>query len=248
MSDPVAVSGDEKESELSQSHTSPRPRVFAEPTLGASASPGRPSMSVPAAGRLPSGMGSAMKPDSIFNMEMGSQSTVQRVPMNGRPIKLAGNQVSLAGSGVRPLPSRPSMGAPGDTIASFPAIEKVVDSQTTDVSFTKASATALLEALSGALIRMAAPENAKVPCVLEIGPGTIEKATSLKLKLAPFVSSDAVEFRDFTTAELQGANKVLECAIIMPSPSSSVNSFGMAMFILIATAAGVAYWVNTSGD
>jgi hypothetical protein len=78
---------------------------------------------------------------------------------------------------------------------------------------------------------------------MEIGPGMVEKAAALKLKLTGFVNSDASEFRDFTTAELQGANSALECSIIMPAPMSSAG-VGLAMVILIATAAGIGYWLN----
>lgn len=227
---------------MSQSNVrAPNPRVVAEPVGPPPSNQARPSMAVPAAGRLPSGMGSITKPDSVFNMDMGSQAQVQRVPLGGRPIQMAGGEVKLTGH--RTVSARPSMGAPGAPIAQFPEIEKVVDSQVTDVSFSKASATALLEALTTALVRLAAPENAKAPCVVEIGPGMVEKATALKLKLTGFVNSDAVEFRDFTTAELQGANSALECSIIMPAPVSSTG-VGLAMVILIATAAGVAYWIN----
>lgn len=202
-------------------------------------------MSVPAAGRLPSGMGSITKPDSIFNMDMGGQSQVQRVPLNGRPLQMAGSSVPVPG--MRPASLKPSLGAPGDSIANFPALAKVVDAQSTDVSFTKASGTSILEALTRALIIVGLPENLKAPCVVELGPGMVEKATALKLKLAQFVASDAVEFRDFTTAELQGTNKVIECAVILPLSTSSANSFGLAMIVLVATAAGVAYWMNSGG-
>jgi hypothetical protein len=245
MSDPVAVSGDEKEPELSQSYAQARPRVVAEPVVslsGSQASPARPAMAVPAAGRLPSGMGSITKPDSVFHMDMGRGSQVQSVPLNGQPIQMAGSQVRMAGP--KAVTARPSMGAPGDTIAKFPAIEAALNSQLTDVSFSKASASIVLEEVNKALIRVSAPENAKAPCVVEMGPGMVEKATSLKVKLERFVASEDVQFKDFTTAELQGANKVMECAIVIGPAASGVNSFGLAMVVLIATAAGVAYWVN----
>lgn len=256
MPNPVAVSGDEQEDELGSAGISaPRQRVVAEPVGPAPTMAGRPMMAEAPAGRLPSGMGSITKPGSIFGMEMGAGSQVQRVQMAGKPVQLSGAAVSISGQGAySPLPSRqaasvaarPVLGqaAKGAPLDKYPAIDSVLAHQMTGVSLTKAEAGAVLDSLTQALVRVASPENASAACVLETGPGMVEKAATFKGKLIGFLASDALEFRDFSASELEGSDKVIACAGKLSPAVSSVGA-GLAFVVLIAAVAGVAYMINS---
>lgn len=229
----AAGQGGEKEHELSQVAVDPRPRVVAEPVgVPAQASPARPYMESPAAGRLPSGMGSSIKPSSIFGSDMGPGAQVQSVPLLQPRVSLSGVQVAGASS--------PKLGQ--QALDKYPAIEQVLSKEVTGVTLSKAEASAILSSLEEALVRLTAPENAGAACVREMAPGLVEKASALKLKLQAFVAGPDAAFNDFTAAELEGADRVIACAGQLAKVSHA--GMGLAWVIFIAGAAYVGYLIT----
>lgn len=229
----AAGQGGEKEHELSQVAVEARPRVVAEPVgVPPQASASRPAMEAPPAGRLPSGMGSITKPGSIFGSEMGPGAKVQSV-------RLLQPRMSLSGVQMSQTPS-PQLGQ--KALDKYPAIEQVLSKEVTGVTLSKAEASAILSALEEALVRLTAPENAGTACVRDMAPGLVQKASAFKISLQEFVAGPDSSFKDFTAAELEGADRVIACAGQLSG--SGKAGIGLAWIILIAGAAYVGYLIT----
>jgi hypothetical protein len=240
-----------------------RPRVQAEPL------PARPAAAAPRrseapqgmlrpamqgaikanySNRLPQGMGKATRPDSIFHGSGDAQQIQAASSSDPRlgPVQLA--------SGIRTVrrdavPTRmlgqASPAAASGAVGDYPSIDRLLDKQITGVSFTRAEAGALKDALEAALVRVGSPENASAGCVKTLGPGTVEKAAVLKAKLAAFQASADDSFKDFSASELEGADKVLSCAGVLTQAAQNSGN-ALAWILLIAVSAAVAYTVQKS--
>jgi hypothetical protein len=136
----------------------------------------------------------------------------------------------------RPVMGQATSSASAATTAAplepYPEIDKILSEQAVGMTLSRAEASALLDALSGTLTRISSPENSNSSCIQALGPGAIEKATTLRTKLAQYVAGDSPgNFSDFTSDEFSGADRVLACASALAPEGSSSNSAILALLI-----------------
>lgn len=221
-----------------------QPRVAAVPT------------GMGGAQRVPiGGAGPTMKQNSIFGDSSGGMSGNQ-VPMAGQRAAEPKPSPSLgdAGNGSTERSvvfAQPSLGQaappPAPTTAPaplepYPQIDKVIQAQSVGVSLSRIEVTAILEALGSTLTRISAPENSGSVCVKNLGPGAVEKATTLRNKMTAYIASGIqTPFSDFTADELAGSDKILNCAGELAPPGASSTGLIMAIAVLGVAGAGVYY-------
>lgn len=225
--------------------------------------------SMSGAARVPQGgSGPSGKPQSIFGSDNGGMMGGQ-VPMAGqvRPqsqeqpqAELEPQPASMGDAGQRReiVFARPAMGqtsaAAAPPVAApaplepYPQIDRVLQSQSVGLSLSRVEVTAILDSLGTTLARITAPENSGSACVKTLGPGAVEKATTLRNKMTVYAASNPTgPFTDFTADELAGADKVLACAgeLAPPGASSTGKILGWALFG--AAAVGVYFLIDMKG-
>ena len=222
------------------------------------------------AARVPQGgAGASMKQQSIFGGEGGSMMGNQ-VPISGQPQLRPKPQepqaqpaepehASMGDAGERRdlVFARPAMGqaapaaapAPSPALDPYPQIDKVLQTQSVGVSLSRVEVTAILDSLTTTLSRISAPENSASACVKNLGPGAVEKATTLKNKMTVYAASNPTgPFTDFTADELAGADKILACASQLAPPGASSTGQILGWALVVAAAAGVYLLVDNTGS
>jgi hypothetical protein len=240
------------------------------------ATPATPKVTAAPAGmagaaRIPQGgAGASMKQQSIFGGDGGSMMGNQ-VPMAGQsqPKPQAQAQpepqpepqhatMGDAGNRREIVFAQPSMGqtspapaaapAPSPALEPYPQIDKVLQTQSVGVSLSRVEVTAILDSLTTTLSRISAPENSASPCVKNLGPGAVEKATTLKNKMTVYSASNPTgPFTDFTADELAGADKILACASELAPPGASSTGKILGWALVAAAAAGVYLLIENTG-
>jgi len=197
-----------------------------------------------------------MKQQSIFGSDDGIMGN--QVPMVGQPSprpQPAPEHASMGDAGEQRevVFARPAMGqaapatvpaapatAPTPALEPYPQIDKVLQTQSVGVALSRVEVTAILDSLNTTLSRVSAPENSNSACVKNLGPGAVEKATTLKNKMTVYAASNPTgPFTDFTADELAGADKILACAAELAPPGASSTGKLLGWALVAAAAAGV---------
>jgi hypothetical protein len=199
--------------------------------------PRRRANAVPLSGtqRIPAGGGGpTTKPNSIFGSE-GESMMAGQVPMVDRGIPERPERPVVV--------ARPVMGqAEPIALEPYPQIEQVIQSQTLSASLPRQEVQAILDALNSTLARISAPENAGSACVRNLGPGAVEKATTLRNKMTAYLAlNSGALFSDFTADELGGADRVLSCAGSLSPMAASQAGLILAVAVLGLSAVGIYY-------